>query len=244
MLVRRIARPLLAAAFVAEGVSALRNTRRRAEQAATLIQAGEAHLPPRVSERVPSNPETLVRINAATQIGGGLLLALGRAPRLSSAALAGSFVPTTINNDAFWEEQDPTIRAAKRADFLKNLSLLGGLTIAAVDTEGKPSLGWRGRRALRRASASVAAAVPSGSRRTKAGKRLRKAAHVAAERGQELGEAARESGAHLADVTRERGPEIAHEARERGSKIVEVVRDRGGELADSAKDAVATYRAS
>jgi len=244
MLVRRIARPLLAAAFVAEGVSALRDTRRRAEHAAPLIQAGEAHLPPQVSERVPSNPETLVRINAATQIGGGLLLALGRAPRLSSAALAGSFVPTTLNNDAFWEERDPAIRAAKRADFLKNLSLLGGLTIAAVDTEGRPSLGWRGRRAVRRASSSVAKAAPSRFRRKKASKRLRKAAHVAVERGQELGEAARESGAHLADVTRERAPEIAHEVRERGSKVADVVRERGGELAETAREAAASYRAS
>ena len=244
MLVRRIARPLLAAAFIAEGVSALRNTRRRAEQAAPLIQASEQRLPPEITARVPSNPETLVRINAAAQIGGGLLLAVGRAPRLSSAALAGTFVPTTISNDAFWDEPDPAIRAAKRTDFVKNLSLLGGLTIAAVDTEGKPSLGWRGRRAVRRASSSVVSAVPSGSNRKKAGKRLRHAAHVVAERGQELGEAARESGAHLADVTRERAPEIAQEARERGSKFVDVARERGGELADSAKEAAANYRAS
>ncbi len=249
MLVRRIARPLLSVAFIAEGVSALRNTRRRAEQAAPLIQASEQHLPPEVSARVPSNPETLVRINAAAQIGGGILLALGRAPRLASVALTGSFIPTTISNDAFWDESDPAIRSAKRADFLKNLSLLGGLTIAAVDTEGKPSLGWRGRRALRRASTSITAAVPVGtSAGAKTGKRLREAARIAAERGQELGqelgEAAREGGAHLADVTRERAPEIAHEARERGSKIVDVVRERGSELADSARDAAASYRAS
>ena len=32
-----------------------------------------------------------------------------------------------------------------------------GLIIAAVDTEGKPSLGWRGRRAARKVSASVCA---------------------------------------------------------------------------------------
>jgi len=245
MLVRRIARPLLSVAFIAEGASALRNTRRRAEQAAPLIQASEQHLPPEVSARVPSNPETLVRINAAAQIGGGILLALGRAPRLASVALTGSFIPTTISNDAFWDESDPTIRAAKRADFLKNLSLLGGLTIAAVDTEGKPSLGWRGRRALRHASTSIAAAVPMGTNvGNKAGKRMRYAAHVAAERSQELGEAALEGGTRLADVTLERAPAIAHEARERGAKIAGIVRERGGELAESAKNAAANRRAS
>lgn len=244
MIVRRIARPLLSVAFIAEGIAVLRNLPKRTQQAAPLIEATEQRLPRNVSTRMPSNPETLVLINAAAQIGGGILLALGRAPRLSSAALAGSFVPTTISNDSFWDEPDPSLRAAKRADFLKNLSLLGGLTIAAVDTEGKPSLAWRGRRAAHQASHTVTSTMPGKRRRKKAAKRARKMAQVAVEHGQELGEAVREGGAHLADATRERAPEIAREARERGLELAEVVRDRGAEWADSARGATARYRAT
>jgi putative oxidoreductase len=63
--------------------------------------------------------------------------------------LAAGLVPTTLAGHPFWgvpKEQ----RAAHRTQFLKNVSLLGGLLLAAVDTEGKPSLGWRGRRAARK----------------------------------------------------------------------------------------------
>lgn len=244
MIVRRIARPLLSVAFIAEGIAVLRNLPKRTQQAAPLIEATEQRLPNNVSARLPSNPETLVLINAAAQIGGGILLALGRAPRLSSAALAGSFVPTTISNDSFWDEPNPSLRAAKRSDFLKNLSLLGGLTIAAVDTEGKPSLAWRGRRAAHHASHTVTSTMPRKRRRKKAAKRARKMADVAVERGHELGGAVREGGVHLADVTRERAPEIAREARDRGAGLADVVRDRGAGWADTARDATARYRAS
>jgi len=244
MIVRRIARPLLSIAFIAEGIAALRNLQQRSQQAAPLIQATERRLPRDVSARIPSNPETLVLLNAAAQIGGGVLLALGRAPRLSSAALAGSFVPTTISNHSFWAETDPALRAAKRADFLKNLSLLGGLTIAAVDTEGKPSLAWRGRRAAHQASRTVASTMPGKRGGKKAAKRARTLANVAVEHGQELGEAVREASAHLAEVTRERAPEIAQEARERGAELADAVRERGAEWADSARDSTARYRAS
>ena len=41
--------------------------------------------------------------------------------------------------------------------FLTDVSLIGGLIIAAVDTEGRPSLGWRGRRAAHRVSEAVSA---------------------------------------------------------------------------------------
>ena len=39
--------------------------------------------------------------------------------------------------------QDPQVRAQQRTQFLKNLGLLGGLLLAAVDTEGRPGLAYR-----------------------------------------------------------------------------------------------------
>jgi hypothetical protein len=63
----------------------------------------------------------------------------------------------------FWNKADPHRKADERRAFLADVSLIGGLIIAAVDTEGKPSLGWRGRHADRNVSETVTAALPVGS---------------------------------------------------------------------------------
>ncbi len=61
----------------------------------------------------------------------------------------------------FWDETDPALKAEKRRGFLTDLSLIGGLVLASADAAGKPSLGWRGRRAGRRVAERVSAALPS-----------------------------------------------------------------------------------
>ena len=53
--------------------------------------------------------------------------------------------------------------------FFKNLGLLGGLILAALDTEGEPSLSWRAKRRGRQIEAALAisrAATTSNSRRS------------------------------------------------------------------------------
>ncbi len=147
---RLIARPMLASMFVVGGVNALRNAKERAEAAAVvtdrvvpLATKAAPQLP------IPSDPVTLVRINGAAQVGAGLLLATGRAPRLSATVLAASLVPTTAAGHRYWEVEDPTQRANQKIHFFKNVSMFGGLMIASVDTEGKPGVAWRARRATR-----------------------------------------------------------------------------------------------
>ena len=245
MLIRRIARPLLATVFVVGGIDALRNPQGRASAAAPLVAKGEETLPNEVTSKVPTDPVTLVRINGAVQVAGGTLLALGKAPRLASLALAATVIPTTVTEQDFWNETDPAVKARKRTDFLKNLSLLGGVMIAAVDTEGKPSLGWRGRRAAREASEKVQALVSSSDGGTS--EQLSHGAHVAAERGAELAGVAREHGADFAEAAKERGaewveaarehaPEIAEAAKERGAEWVEAAREHAPEIAEAAKE--------
>ncbi len=145
MLVRRLARPMLAAVFVSSGIDVLRRPGTRAEVAAPVATKVAEPLP------LPSDPEQLVKINAGVQLVAGLLLALGRFPRLAATALAASLVPTTLGGHRFWEQDDPAKRSQQQIHFLKNVGLLGGLILAAVDTEGAPSLGWRARRAARTA---------------------------------------------------------------------------------------------
>src|SRR6476646_9573890 len=236
MLIRRIARPMLSAVFISRGIDALRSPKPAADAARPTIE-GLSKLPDPVGTNVPSNAEAVARVNAAVQIGGGLLLATGTLPRLASAALALTVVPGSLGGHTFWSESDPHRKADERRAFLTDVSLIGGLIIAAVDTEGRPSLGWRGRRAARKVSEAVTAAVPGDA--TTGSALAEKVGHglqVGAERGRELAHVARERGAEWAEVARERAPVLAEAARERGAELAEFARERAPELADVARE--------
>jgi len=258
MLIRRIARPMLSATFISRGIDALRSPKPAADAARPTLE-GLSKLPDPVGTNVPSNAERVARVNAAVQIGGGLLLATGKLPRVASAALALTVVPGSLGGHTFWSETDPQRKADERRAFLTDVSLIGGLLIAAVDTEGRPSLGWRGRRAAHRVSEAVSAALPAGAATGGAladsalaekvghglqigAERGRELAHVARERGADLAEVALERGAEWAEVARERVPELAETARERGTDFADVARERAGELADTARTQVKERR--
>lgn len=139
---------MLATMFVTGGVNALKNTEMMAERAKPVTdkvmpaaQKTAQKAAPGVS--LPTDTKTMVRINAGVQILGGLALATGRMPRLSAMALAASLVPTTAAGHRFWEESDPNTKAAQKVHFFKNVSMMGGLLLASVDTEGKPGMAWR-----------------------------------------------------------------------------------------------------
>lgn len=153
MIARRLARPLLASVFVSSGIDTLRNPGPRAELAEPVTEKIAEPAP------LPGDSEQLVKVNAAVQVVGGVLLAMGKLRRLAAVALAASLVPTTLAGHRFWETQDPAEKAQQQTQFTKNMGLLGGLILAAVDTGGAPSLGWRARRAARRARQ----ALPIGS---------------------------------------------------------------------------------
>jgi putative oxidoreductase len=142
--IRLVARPMLASSFVFGGIQALRNVSALAEASKPVndeIRDLAEKVAPQV--KIPKDDKTLVRINAGVYILAGLALATGRAPRLSALALAGAVVPTTLAGHPFWEEKDKTARTQQMTHFFKNMSMLGGLVLTAVDTEGKPGLAWR-----------------------------------------------------------------------------------------------------
>ncbi|SDF63399.1 Uncharacterized membrane protein YphA, DoxX/SURF4 family [Klenkia brasiliensis] len=147
MLVRRIARPLLASSFVYGGIDTLRNPGSRVPGARPVVEQIAKTADEQLPVEVPRDVEQWVKIDAGVKVGAGILFALGKFPRLSALALAGSIVPTTLAGHRFWEDSDDEKKFSNQAHFLKNAGLLGGLLIAAVDTEGKPSAGWRVRRA-------------------------------------------------------------------------------------------------
>ena len=177
MLVRRIARPLLASSFIYGGIDTLRNPQTRVPGARPVVEQITKTADEQLPVQVPRDVEQWVRIDAGIKVGAGSLFALGKLPRLSALALAGSIVPTTLAGHRFWEHEDPEERFGQLANFLKNAGLLGGLLIAAVDTEGRPSVGYRARRAAKRAASSTERSYDKASKR--AAKAQKKAAKQA-----------------------------------------------------------------
>jgi uncharacterized membrane protein YphA (DoxX/SURF4 family) len=181
VLVRRIARPLLASTFIYGGQDALRHPETKAPRAEKLDIPSK----PGMDKLRITTTEDAVRVNAAVQVAGGALLAMNKLPRLAAVALAASLVPTTAAGHRFWEEEDEKQKQFHATHFFKNLSMLGGLLIAAVDTEGKESLVRKTKRASRRsarkAERSAARAVAkTGKTSHKASRKAGKASGAAA----------------------------------------------------------------
>jgi uncharacterized membrane protein YphA (DoxX/SURF4 family)/gas vesicle protein len=261
MLLRRVARPLLSAVFIGQGVDSLLNPNSAAEAAAPTVDGLRA-LPEPVGSSIPKDAETFAQINAVIQIGAGLLLATGKMPRLASGTLALTVLPANLGAHMFWNESDRQRKAEKRQAFLTDLGLLGGLLIAAADTEGRPSLGWRGRRAAEHFADTVSSALPGSNgseplidvdfgdlsdRLEHVLQRGRELASTAAERSQPYAEAALERGRELAstaaersqpyaEAALERGRELASTAAERSQPYAEAVLERGRQLANTAAD--------
>jgi putative oxidoreductase len=182
MLVRRTARPLLASTFIYEGIDTLRDPQPRAAGAKPLVETIAEKADKQLPVQVSRDAEQWVKIDAGVKIGAGLLLAFGRFPRLAALLLSASIVPATLAGHRFWEANDPQDKSGQLVHFLKNLGLLGGLLLAAVDTEGKPSVGYRARRAAQKAATSTEKSIENAQKRAakaqkKAEKRLKKVSH-------------------------------------------------------------------
>jgi len=132
-------RSLLAGYFIADGVQAFVNPDPRvadAEPWATkVVEWSNRVLPADLARRIPDKTETLVRIHGAAQTVGGLMLATGLFRRTGAALVAVAYVPKVF-------AARPTSLSADKLPFARELALLGGVLVAARDTEGKPNLAW------------------------------------------------------------------------------------------------------
>jgi uncharacterized membrane protein YphA (DoxX/SURF4 family) len=174
-IVRRLARPLLAAAFIDTGLSTLRDPGPQVDQIRPLLDqvAGPLHL--------PADPKLLLRIDGALMVGAGTLLALGRMPRLAAVALLAGAAPATYAEFAYGREKDPEQRRSRRTQLLTRLGLIGGVLLAAVDTAGRPGLAWRGRHAVEHVQHSASeVAGDTASAAQAVGRRARRQARDAA----------------------------------------------------------------
>jgi putative oxidoreductase len=173
---RTAARAMLGAMFIRGGYDAIRHPEALAERAKPVTDR-VAPLIEAIDPDLPTDATTLVRLNGVAQLTGGVLLATGVAPRPGAAILAVSLVPTTLAGHRFWEYSNPQQRAQQEIHFLKNLGMLGGLVLAALDTEGRPGLAWRaGHLADHLADQAGRSARQTGKSARRAGKSARRAA--------------------------------------------------------------------
>lgn len=152
---RTVARSLIASAFVVGGVNTLTRSKQLAPEADGVAQ------PIANSLGLSQDTETLVKAHAGVQIGSGLLFALGVVPRVTGTVLAASLVPTTLAEHAFWKQSDRDARIAQLIAFSKNAAIVGGLVYVALDTGGRPSVFWSGRRAAVGAGEAIGATARS-----------------------------------------------------------------------------------
>lgn len=233
VLLRKIARPLLAATFIGQGVDALRRPQ-QAGQAARPAFDGLKQLPDEIAAKVPSDVESFAKVNALAQIGGGVLLASGKLPRVAAAVLACTVIPGSAGAHMFWTEPDPQRRTEQRKAFLTDVSLIGGLLIAAADTEGKPSLGWQARRAYRRAAAALPTTSGDAALET-VGDKVSAGLQAGVEHGRELVEMVGERAGPLLESAGERGAQLADIAADRGTELAQAAREGATTLADNAR---------
>ncbi|WP_166649153.1 DoxX family protein [Naumannella halotolerans] len=145
---------MLASYFITNGAKIARDPSSRADDlqivATKVVPLVKQVAPPTVSGYVPSNARTLARISGIAQIVGGASLATGIGRRVGAGLIAAGVLPQVYGASPLGPKRrtsngdiDAEAEAERKRDFLLYLSLLGAALLAAFDTQGKPSLGWR-----------------------------------------------------------------------------------------------------
>ena len=162
MLLRRIARPLLASWFVTEGVDA---ARRPAAHVAFARPAVDTVLAQVGSERRLSDGQlrTIVVGHGALTAVAGMALALGRTPRTAALVLAALTLPLAAASlpTRHGGKVPPEVRRERRARLVRHLAFTGAALLAGADYEGRPGVSWRVADARERAAEHARAAAAS-----------------------------------------------------------------------------------
>jgi uncharacterized membrane protein YphA (DoxX/SURF4 family) len=257
-LLRAFARTLLASQFVVSGFKAVRDPEPLVPAAEPLVERWmplvKKYAPEQVASVIPEDTKTLVRLNGALQLFGGLALASGKGRRLGSTLLAASLVPSTIAKYPFWSRDSAEEKAVDKAHFLKNISLLGGVLLAARDTEGKPGVVWRatsgghslakdarkaGKRigkdtrhltdsALAEGAVLVGAAVAQTRKAKKRAAKQLKSARAAAEK---QAAAAQEAAAQAAKQAKKDAKKFSKSAQKETARQIKAAKGRAGKVA-------------
>jgi uncharacterized membrane protein YphA (DoxX/SURF4 family) len=140
MLLRHVARPMLASWFVYDGLQAALKPAehvRAARSGVELVEKSAGIAAPLSEKQVA----TLVRAHGAATAVAGLFLAVGKAPRTAALTLAALTVPLAVVNQPFTGGE--ATRAERTRKFVANVGAIGAALIAGADYEGRPGVQWR-----------------------------------------------------------------------------------------------------
>ncbi len=140
-LVRVLARPMLASSFVLTGVDRLRNADTTATALRPTLDRIVKVIPSAAS--VTKDERQVAKILGAAHLGAAVMLGIGRFSRLSALVLVGTSALNTAVEFNNADSSTPQARKARRNQLIKNVSLIGAVLLAAVDTNGRPGLAWR-----------------------------------------------------------------------------------------------------
>ncbi|MFC7456501.1 hypothetical protein ACFQS2_04790 [Brachybacterium sp. GCM10030267] len=140
-LVRRIARPLLAAPFIYEGVRTAQRPEREIDVYPEAFEAVDSAL---AKSSTPDfvDVRTIIRVSGAVAAGAGVLYATNRCPRAAAAALLLTTSVGWAGRKKVWELRGEELLQEVQS-ILTDAGLLGGVLLAVVDHEGRPSLGYQ-----------------------------------------------------------------------------------------------------
>lgn len=120
-----VGRILLAAIFIVSGWG------KATGFAATAAMIGSKGLP---------MPEVLTALSILIELGGGLLIVVGWNARIAALAIAAFLVPVTLSFHAPWAAAPAEVQM-QTINFMKNMSILGGMLLLAVVGPGRFALG-------------------------------------------------------------------------------------------------------
>ncbi|MGY5764927.1 hypothetical protein ACXET9_06990 [Brachybacterium sp. DNPG3] len=153
-LVRRIARPLLAAPFVVEGVRTALRPERSLDVLPQAFSAADSALG---KSSVPAivDSRTILRAAGLLAAGAGVAYAAGRCPRGAAAVLLATTTVGWAGRRRIWELSGEE-RLQELQSIVTDAGLLGGVLLAVVDHDGKPSLGYQFEQFVDRAQKNAA----------------------------------------------------------------------------------------
>ncbi|WP_114855361.1 hypothetical protein [Brachybacterium sp. YJGR34] len=153
-LVRRIARPLLAAPFIAQGVRSAVHPERDIEVFPEAFEKVDSSL---AKSSAPGfvDVRTVLRATGVVAAGAGVLYATNRYPRAAATTLLLTTSVGWAGRKKIWELRGEELTDEVRS-ILTEVGLLGGVLLAVVDHEGRPSLGYRASKFVERSQKKAA----------------------------------------------------------------------------------------
>lgn len=140
-MLRRVARPFLAAPFILDGLSAVRSPEQHVERAQAVKPLTDKVAGRELSE---AQLRRLTQALGVTTTCAGVCLAFGRLPRTSAAVLTTVGLPMAFVNNPVWQSTPNRQEAQRlRSNLVKQLALTAGMALAVTDREGRPSASWR-----------------------------------------------------------------------------------------------------